>query len=140
MADVEIPRRQLSPRDLQERRPIRGDYRSPGWRAEREVSDGPAVSELDTLNQRSAEMNTGMTVNMRRLQEQLARKPLEEIATLVHALTFGEMMEFAEGVWKVQPEGLAITVENLPILLHRWSKSVPSARSPIVAGRQAPSE
>jgi hypothetical protein len=99
MADVEIPRRPLSSRDLQERRPIRDDYRSPSWRAEREGSDGPAMSERDTLDQRSAAMNAGTTVNMRRLQEHLARRPLEEIATLVHGLTFGEMMEFAEGVW-----------------------------------------
>jgi hypothetical protein len=140
MADVEIPRRPPSPRDLQERRPIRDDYRSPSWRAaEREVSDGPGISDLDTPNQRSAEMNTGTTVNLRRLQEQLTRKPLEEIAILVHGLTFGEMMEFAEGVWKAQPEGSAITPENLPTLLHRWSQSVSAARSPAVA-EKGPSE
>jgi hypothetical protein len=42
---------------------------------------------------------------------------------LVQALTYGEMIELAEGMWKVQPDGSTVTQENLPALLHRWSKS-----------------
>jgi len=68
-------------------------------------------------------MNTGTNVNLRKLQEQLDRQPLDEIAMLVQALTYGEMIELAEGMWKVQPDGTAVTQENLPALLHRWSKS-----------------
>ncbi len=68
-------------------------------------------------------MNTGTNVNLRKLQEQLDRQPLDEIAMLVQALTYGEMIELAEGMWKVQPDGSAVTQENLPALLHRWSKS-----------------
>jgi hypothetical protein len=68
-------------------------------------------------------MNTGTNVNLRKLQEQLDRQPLDEIAMLVQALTYGEMIELAEGMWRVQPEGAAVTQENLPALLHRWSKS-----------------
>jgi hypothetical protein len=68
-------------------------------------------------------MNTGTSVNLRKLQEQLDRKPLDEIAMLVQALTYGEMIELAEAMWKVQPDGSAVTQENLPALLHRWSKS-----------------
>jgi hypothetical protein len=33
------------------------------------------------------------------------------------------MIELAEGMWKVQPDGSTVTQENLPALLHRWSKS-----------------
>ena len=32
-------------------------------------------------------------------------------------------MKLAEVLRKVQPEGSAVTQENLPVLLHRWSKS-----------------
>jgi hypothetical protein len=81
------------------------------------------MNEVDTPTHRSAEMNTGTTVNLRKLQEQLTRKPLDEIATLVLGLTYGEMIELAEAVWKTQPEGTAITQDNLALLLHRWSKS-----------------
>ena len=68
-------------------------------------------------------MNSGTNINLRRLQEQLDRQPLDEIAMLVRALTYGEMIELAEGMWKVQPEGATVTQENLPALLHRWSQS-----------------
>lgn len=46
---------------------------------------------------------------------------LEEIATLVRSLTYGEMVEYATAVWKLQPADTAITVDNLPALFHRWS-------------------
>jgi hypothetical protein len=70
-------------------------------------------------------MSTGATVNLRKLEERLARKPLDEIATLIQGLTYGEMIELAETMWKSQPEGSIITQDNLPALLHRWSKSRP---------------
>jgi hypothetical protein len=139
MADVEVSRRPPQPRDLIERRPISDDYRPPRWRdGERESPDIPAMIEVDTSSHRSAEMNTGTAVNLRKLQEQLTRRPLDEIATLVQGLTYGEMIEFAEAVWKAQPEGSAITQENLSLLLHRWSKSRSAAPRETV--EQAPSE
>jgi hypothetical protein len=97
------------------------------------------MNEVDTPNRRSAEMNTGTTVNLRKLQEQLTRKPLDEIATLVLGLTYGEMIEFAEAMWRAQPEGTAITQENLALLLHRWSKSR-SATSREVSEESPPAE
>lgn len=51
------------------------------------------------------------------------REPLDEIATLVQALTYGEMIELSEAMWKCQTEGSAVTQETLPALLHRWSQS-----------------
>ena len=74
-------------------------------------------------------MDAGTTVNLRKLQEHLSRKPLDEIAILVHSLTYGEMIELCEAIWRAQPEGSDITQENLPALLHRWSKSRPVAAS-----------
>ena len=52
------------------------------------------------------------------------RRPLlDEIATLVQGLTYGEMIELSEAMWKFRAEGSGVTQENLPELLHRWSKS-----------------
>lgn len=86
-------------------------------------------------NHYEAAMNSETNINLRRLQEQLDRQPLDEIAMLVRALTYGEMIELAEGMWKVQPDGAAVTQENLPALLHRWSQS---RTVPVVAVDYAP--
>jgi hypothetical protein len=87
------------------------------------AADNGAAGEFDLSNRYEVSMNSGTNVNLRRLQEQLDRQPLDEIAMLVRALTYGEMIELAEGMWKVQPEGAAVTQDNLPALLHRWSQS-----------------
>jgi hypothetical protein len=126
MADVEFPRRPLLRRVL-ERRPIPDDCRPreahgvPG--VELDAPNSRAMNEIGTTNRRKVEMSTGRYVDPRKVGERLPRRPLDEIASLVQGLTYGEMMELAEVLWKVQPEGSAITQENLPELLHRWSKS-----------------
>jgi len=51
------------------------------------------------------------------------QKPLDEIATLIQSLTYGEMMELSETIWRSQPEGSPVTQEDLPALLHRWAVS-----------------
>ena len=48
------------------------------------------------------------------------RKPLDEIAALVRALTYGEMIELAEAIWSVKP-GEELTEASLPMTLHLWS-------------------
>jgi hypothetical protein len=69
-------------------------------------------------------MGTGTTtVNPRKLQEQLSRKLLDGIATVVCGLTYGEMIELSDGICRAQTEGSAITLKTFPALLHRWSKS-----------------
>jgi hypothetical protein len=113
MSDVEFRKRIPLPRNLDP-----DDYRTPHVRAdEREL---PAMNEIDT----------GATVNLRKLEERLARKPLDEIAALIQGLTYGEMIELAEVMWKSHQEGSAITQDNLPALLHRWSKSRSAAGNP----------
>ena len=90
------------------------DYRFPQVRAaEREAPLRPAMSA----------MSTETAVKLRKLEERLTRKPIDEIATLVQGLTYGEMIELAQAMWEAQPEGSAVTQENLPVLLHCWSKS-----------------
>jgi len=135
MTDVFSPKMPPVTRDL-ERRPRPSDYR-PGIPArprshEWDVADGRAASGADAPLDQGGEMDTG-TVNLRKLQEQLSRKPLDEIATLVGGLTYGEMIELSEAIWRAQPEGSAITLENFPALLHRWSKSRSAAEPDISA-------
>jgi hypothetical protein len=72
------------------------------------------------------EMDMGTTtVNLRKLQEQLSRKLLDQIASVVCSLTYGEMIELSDGIGisRAQTGGSAITLKTFPALLHRWSKS-----------------
>jgi hypothetical protein len=46
--------------------------------------------------------------------------PLDDIDNLLRALTYGEMIELAEEMWKARGDG-EITLETLPAVLHRWS-------------------
>lgn len=60
-------------------------------------------------------------VDLRKLEVELGRRRLDEIADVVRALTYGEMMELAESMWNVRPDGSELNERNLPTLLHRWS-------------------
>ena len=62
-------------------------------------------------------------VDLRKLEEELGRRRLDEIADVVRALTYGEMMELAASMWNVRPDGAGLTEHNLPAMLHRWSTS-----------------
>ena len=66
-------------------------------------------------------MDMEAILNLRKVQRPVTRNPLDEIAAVVQGLTYGEMIELSEAMWKCQVEGAAITQENLPALLHRWS-------------------
>jgi len=109
-----------------DRRPLSDGYhseRSGAGAVRQDAADDVARNGFDMRTHHEVAMNTGTNINLRKLQEQLDRNPLDEIAMLVQALTYGEMIELAEAMWKVQPDGSAVTQENLPALLHRWSKS-----------------
>jgi hypothetical protein len=125
MAEHEFPKwspfardRRLSPADIRS-----GEgYRSRS--ADPEVSDSPAMSEVAKKSRRSAEMSTEATQHLGRLQQQPTPAPLDEIATLVQSLTYGEMMELSQAIWKGQPhQGSDVTQESLPALLYCWSIS-----------------
>jgi hypothetical protein len=125
VADIEFPKRPSLLDDIL-RRSLTDNYRSGHDSAEpvrHAAADDGAAHEFDMNDHYEVPMNSGTNINLRRLQEQLDRQPLDEIAMLVRALTYGEMIELAEGMWKVQPEGAAVTQDNLPALLHRWSQS-----------------
>jgi hypothetical protein len=132
MADANLPKWPPLIEAL-ERHPGPDDFR-PGASARaraalREESESASMKEIDLPSEQKDETNVGTTVNLRKLQEQLLRRPLDDIAMLIHGLTYGEMIELSEAIWKAQPEGTTITAENLPALLHRWSKSRPPAES-----------
>lgn len=45
---------------------------------------------------------------------------IDEIATLIRSLTYGEMIELAQAMWKRRDEG-EVTQATLPGILHRWA-------------------
>ncbi len=60
-------------------------------------------------------------VNLARLEVELTRNRLDEIAALTRKLTYAEMMEFAAGIWDMRKDDEALNDETLPTILHRWS-------------------
>jgi hypothetical protein len=53
------------------------------------------MNDIDTTNH-PGEMRTGRYINPLEAEERVPRRPLDEIASLVQGLTYGEMMELAE--------------------------------------------
>ncbi|HMA71219.1 MAG TPA: hypothetical protein VKP67_07005 [Xanthobacteraceae bacterium] len=62
-------------------------------------------------------------VDLRKLERELGRRRLDEIAHVVRTLTYGEMIELATSMWNVKPDGTSLTEHSLPAVLHRWSTS-----------------
>jgi hypothetical protein len=56
-------------------------------------------------------------------RNELGHFRLDEIAKAIRALTYGEMLELAESMWKVNSLASEITESDLPRVLHRWSAS-----------------
>ena len=79
MADVDSSKLPPLTREL-ERRPRSDGYRprffSRARSHEWEAADSPVMNETDARFDRRGEMDAGTTVNLRKLQEQLARSPL----------------------------------------------------------------
>jgi hypothetical protein len=59
---------------------------------------------------------------VRRTAEPLERQTIDEIAEMLRTLTYGEMIELAEGLWDVRPQ-TDLSKDSLPTLLHRWAMS-----------------
>ena len=124
MAEGEFSKRLQFPRFL-ERRRAPGDFQLAATedetRYEVETSNSPA-NEADLRRHRGGETNMDATFDLRKIRRR-PPKPLDEIATLIQGLTYGEMIELSEALWANRPNGLAVTLENLPELFHRWSTS-----------------
>jgi hypothetical protein len=139
MAESVVPGKPQKPHGL-DWRPVVNDYRA---RAGRSGTSEIEASDLATGEPRAEpradlrpdprpdpktapdenEDSMVSPINLRKFQEQLNRNRLDEIAALVLALTYGEMIEMANAIWETQPDGAVITQDNLPARLHRWSKS-----------------
>jgi hypothetical protein len=119
MADVIFPKRTPTPREL-DTRPIPSDYRPKRMRF-LDTSDG----EDDPRDQdySEASMEISGQVSLHKLEDELSRNRLSEIATLMRTLTYGEMMELAHAIWKIRPEGEEVDQYSLPMMLHLWSTS-----------------
>jgi hypothetical protein len=113
MIDVIFSRRAQVPRERNASL-IPDDYRPRQLRA----ADGGDYEALE--NQRFVD---GPPINLDKLENELNRDRLKEIAILVRSLTYGEMMELTQAIWNVRPEGV-IDQQSLPMRLHLWSKSV----------------
>jgi hypothetical protein len=124
MADVIFPKRAPTPREL-DMRPIPSDYRPKRVRlldGSSTLSEGYYGDELTNQNYSEASMEISGRVNLPEPDE-FGRDRLNEIATLVRTLTYGEMMELAHAIWKIRPEGAEVDQYSLPMMLHLWSTS-----------------
>lgn len=86
-----------------------------------ELCDGYRECKLDHT---SVEAPRGP--DLQKLEEDMSRNRRDEIAAAVRALTYGEMIEFAKGLWgklPELPEGGTVKPEDFPTMLHEWSVS-----------------
>jgi hypothetical protein len=125
MADVIFPKRAPTPREL-DTRPIPDDYRPKNARVDAssyEDSENDQADEFHEQGYSESSTEVASQVNLHKLEHELNRNPLNEIAIMMRALTYGEMMELAQAIWKIRPEGEGVNQDSLPMLLHRWSTS-----------------
>ena len=83
----------------------------------------PKALRLDPVDETAPPPMNAPIVDLGKLEEELGRRRLDEIADVVRALTYGEMMELAASMWNVKPDGSSLTEHNLPAVLYRWSTS-----------------
>ena len=64
----------------------------------------------------------GLIVKMDEFEKALNKHdPIGDIAVIIGKLTYGEMVQLADELWKAVPE-TALTSESLPAALHAWQK------------------
>jgi hypothetical protein len=95
--------------------------------AEPVAAPGPSPLQssppLPTAEEMASQEPAAAPVDLRRLEAEMGRKRLDEIADVLRLLTYGEMMELAETMWNVRPDGSELTEHNLPAVLYKWSTS-----------------
>ncbi len=128
MIDVIFPKRAPTPRE-RDTRPVPSDYRPKQLRA-------VGAGESDYYGDEPAGGLLDPGINLLKLEDELTRNRLNEIATLVRSLTYGEMMELAEAIWNIRPEG-SIDQQSLPMMLHMWSTSPPDFGDRAAEGKAA---
>ena len=127
MADVIFPKRPPTPREL-DTRPIPSDYRPKRMRvleASGMENESYYGDELRDQDDSEVAMDFSGQLSLPKPKDELSRNRLNEIATLMRALTFGEMIELAQAIWKIRPQGEEVDQFSLPMMLHLWSTSSP---------------
>jgi len=125
MADVIFPKRAPTPREL-DSRPIPSDYRPIKMRMLESgdtETEGYYGDELSGRDYSEASVHISGQVSLRKLEDEISRNRLHEIATLMRTLTYGEMMELAREIWKIRPEDGEVDQYSLPMMLHMWATS-----------------
>src|SRR5215831_3887251 len=123
MGEGEFPKRLQLPRIMDRRRaPADFQFGAIDGETGNKVEAYIPSNEADKRGHRGGETNTDATLGLRKIPQR-PQKPLDEIATLIQGLTYGEMIELSEAMWANRPNGLAVTLENLPGMFHRWSGS-----------------
>lgn len=103
----------MSIRQPRELSTLRGDFRPP--------LEGPAFVGAST---EAPPLAPRAQVNLSELEKELTRSRLDDIANLVRSLTYGEMIDLAEGLWNVHDRESAedeITEKTLPEIWWKWS-------------------
>ncbi|SRR5579871_3647572 len=95
-------------------------YKPKALRLAAGASPAAAPGPLPTAEE-LASQEPAPVVDLGRLEAELGRKRLDEIADVVRTLTYGEMLELAESMWSVRAGEAELTEHNLPALLYRWS-------------------
>jgi hypothetical protein len=101
MAEGEFPKRLQLPRILERRRaPAAFQLEATHGESGNEIEafDSP-TNEADTRGHRGGETNTEATSSLREAKRQ-PPLPVDEIATVIQSLTYGEMIEISEAMWK----------------------------------------
>jgi hypothetical protein len=125
MADVIFPKQAPTPREL-DTRPISGDFRPKRMRLlGKGAAEGESYYGDDLRDQDDSEVTMDFSgqLSLPKPEDELGRNRLNEIATLVRNLTYGEMVELAHALWKIRPEGEEVDQHSLPMMLHLWSTS-----------------
>jgi hypothetical protein len=118
---------------------ILNEYRPKKWREKHTETDRAPHRTYDDITNSIDEGPTGYPIEGDKIDRGHNNKPglsrLDEIAEALRTLTYGQMLELAESMWRVNPQGSGVTESDLPNILYRWSKSRSASRKP----RTAPS-
>jgi hypothetical protein len=117
---------------------ILNEYRSTKWRANHTGSYLNFDAIVNLVDEQSTRypvegdnMTNSSSINLHGDNDKPRHSRLDEIAEALRTLTYGEMLELAESMWKVNSQGSEITESALPNVLYRWSKSrsIPSIQT-----------
>jgi hypothetical protein len=115
------------PKGVRDVRSILNEYRPKKWRGNHVDSEGSPQSTYDDVANPIDEGPSGYPSEGDNVDGGHNHEPghsrLDEIAEALRTLTYGQMLELAESMWKVNSQGSGITESDLPNVLHRWSKS-----------------